>query len=148
MSYYGQGDYYARGGLLDVVKGIGRAAVGFVTGGPTGAISSVVRDLTSGGGGAPSGGGGKLKIPGFTVQPGAMLPGGQPFITVGGRRRRRMNPANARALSRATRRVDGFVRLAKRSLKHTNYKLVSKSAGKSRSKPSVIVETGPGGVRA
>lgn len=36
-------------------------------------------------------------------------------------RNRRMNPANPRALRRAIRRTDGFVKLAKRALKGTGY---------------------------
>jgi len=45
-------------------------------------------------------------------------------------RRRRMNVGNTKALTRAIRRTDGFVRLARRSLKNTGFKIVSKSAGK------------------
>lgn len=146
MPYYGQGDYYATGGLLDVVKGIGRAAIGFATGGPVGAAATLVGGRSRGSGGV------QLQVParpGITIRPGAILPGGQPFISSDmPRKRRRMNPANAKALRRAGRRVDSFVRLAKSSLKHTNYKIVSKSAGKARGKaPNVVVETGPGSVR-
>lgn len=36
-------------------------------------------------------------------------------------RNRRMNPANPKALRRAMRRTDGFVKLAKRALKGTGY---------------------------
>lgn len=36
-------------------------------------------------------------------------------------RNRRMNPANPKALRRAIRRTDGFVKLAKRALKGTGY---------------------------
>jgi len=46
------------------------------------------------------------------------------------RKRRRMNVGNVKALRRATRRTDGFVRLARSSLKNTGFKVVSKSAGK------------------
>jgi len=48
-------------------------------------------------------------------------------------RRRRMNPMNVKALRRATRRIDGFTRTARRALKHTGYMLVSRHAkGASR----------------
>ncbi len=46
------------------------------------------------------------------------------------RRRRRMNPANPKALRRAVRRTDAFVNMAKGALKNTGFKIVSKSAGK------------------
>lgn len=45
-------------------------------------------------------------------------------------RRRRMNVGNAKALRRAIRRTDGFVRLARGALKNTGFKIVSKSSGK------------------
>lgn len=44
--------------------------------------------------------------------------------------RRRMNVGNAKALRRAIRRTDGFVRLAKSALKNTGFKIVSKSSGR------------------
>lgn len=40
--------------------------------------------------------------------------GGASTTALGGRRRRRMNPLNLRALRRADRRVTGFVRIARR----------------------------------
>ena len=55
---------------------------------------------------------------------GAMCPSGYHFAKDGsGRlvRNRRMNVANPRALRRAMRRTDGFVKLAKRALKGTGY---------------------------
>lgn len=53
-------------------------------------------------------------------------------------RRRRMNYGNTRALTRASRRIDGFVKVARRALKHTNYKVVSKSAGRAAGSRGVI----------
>lgn len=147
MPYYGAGDYYGRGGLLDVLKKgvstVARGAVGFVTGGPAGAISSVASALlpqtrTP----QPP----QFRVPSATVTPSAFLPGGTPLISFG-RRRRRMNYANGRALTRANRRVDGFVRMARKSLQHTGYKIVSKSAGKGKRPTTINVETGPGGIR-
>ena len=55
---------------------------------------------------------------------GSMVPSGYHFAKDGsGRlvRNRRMNIANPRALRRAIRRTDGFVKLAKRALKGTGY---------------------------
>ena len=61
--------------------------------------------------------GGMMKRPGVkgTVQ--RILPGGES----GYYRRRRMNVANPKALRRAIRRTDGFIKLAKRTLKGTGY---------------------------
>lgn len=58
-------------------------------------------------------------------------------------KRRRMNVANPKALRRAIRRTSGFVKLARRALKGSGYRVVS--AGSRR--PSIkIQESGPGGV--
>lgn len=59
-------------------------------------------------------------------------------------KRRRMNVTNAKALRRAIRRTDGFVKLAKRALKGTGYTVARRGAG--RKGPRTIVETGPGSV--
>lgn len=47
---------------------------------------------------------------------------------------RRMNPGNVKALRRADRRIDRFVGIARSALKHTNYKVVSRSAGRRGSR--------------
>lgn len=44
------------------------------------------------------------------------------------KRSRRMNLGNVKALRRADRRIDGFVGVARKALRHTNYKVVSKSS--------------------
>ena len=77
---------------------------------------------------------GQGRLPPFTatgagVMPGggrggAMVPSGYHFAKDGsGRlvRNRRMNVTNPRALRRSIRRLDGFVKLAKRALKGTGY---------------------------
>lgn len=46
------------------------------------------------------------------------------------RKRGKINYGNVKALKRADRRIDGFVKVARSALKHTNYKVVSKSAGR------------------
>lgn len=61
---------------------------------------------------------------------GGRLPDRVTGFNTGGRKRRRMNPANPKALRRAIRRTDSFVTLAKSALKNTGFKIVSKSAGK------------------
>lgn len=148
MSYYGQGDYYGQGGLGSFLKGAARAAVGFVTGGPLGAVRALIpasrgaavglgAGLVAGGLSMPGGGPGD-KVPGIrgTIQ--RILPGGE----TGYRKRRSMNMVNPRALARANRRVEGFVRVARRSLKHTGYKVVTKNSG-SRARGR-YAEHGPG----
>ena len=58
---------------------------------------------------------------------------------------RRMNVANPKALRRSLRRQKGFVKLAKRALKGSGFKIVTKGSGARRG-PNVIVESGPGSV--
>lgn len=143
MSYYGAGDYYGAGGFGGFLKGVARGAVGFATGGPVGAISALVGSRTR----SP-----QVRVPTIMPVPGIrgaaqrMIPGGATGFEIVKPRRRRMNYANSKALTRANRRVDGFVKLAKKSLKHTQYTIVTKSS--RRSKPRVTVrESGPGSVR-
>jgi len=146
LSYYGAGDYYGAGGFFSSIGGAIKGAVtGFLGGGPAGAVAGGVAGLVGGGGG---GGGGPMRITkgGVTVTPAAFAPGGAPFVQVGRKKRRRMNYTNQKALTRANRRVDGFVRTVRKSLKHTNYKLVSKSAGTRKRSPRVIKESGSGDV--
>jgi hypothetical protein len=60
-----------------------------------------------------------------------------------GKKRRRINPANPKALRRAIRRQEGFVKLARKALKGTGYKI--SRAGSSR-KPVQVRESGAGSV--
>jgi hypothetical protein len=69
------------------------------------------------------------------------FPGPEP-----GPRRRRINPANPKALRRAIRRQAGFVKLAKRALKGTGYTIVSRGSRRTPKRISVR-ESGPGGVQ-
>lgn len=59
------------------------------------------------------------------------------------RKRRRINPANPKALRRAIRRQDGFVKLAKKALKGTGYRIVSASSQRKRVQ---VRESGAGSV--
>jgi len=59
------------------------------------------------------------------------------------KKRRRMNVTNDKALRRAVRRTDGFVKLAKRALRGTGYTVVSKS---SRARKVNVRESGAGSV--
>ncbi len=59
--------------------------------------------------------------------------GKKPGVTIGKdgvmrKKRRRMNVGNTKALKRAVRRTDGFVKLAKDALKSTGFTVVSKSS--------------------
>jgi len=149
VSYYGAGDYYGAGGFFSSIGGALRGAVsGFVSSGfnPIGALTGGARGAL--GGQSPTGGVPVLRAPGLRAAGARLIPGGGTGLVIpgasGGRKRRRMQYTNMKALRRANRRTDGFVREVKKSLKHTNYKLVSKSAGKKR--PTMIRESGPGGV--
>lgn len=51
-------------------------------------------------------------------------------------RNRRTNYANPAALARAARRLDGFVGVARKAMKSTNYKVVSKSYKQNWRKPT------------
>lgn len=146
MSYYGMGDYYLAGdpGLFSTLGGWfksgARGAIGQLPiVGPAITVGSRILSGRSGGGGpAP------IQI----IRPTELgrRPTAGPALTPTGRkRRRRMNYANDKALKRATRRTDGFVKLAKNALKGTGYKIVSKSSSRS-ARPVHIRETGPGSV--
>lgn len=143
MGYYGQGDFYRQGDFFGTLGGIFKGAVktgiGFLSGGPVGAVTAATSLI-------PKKGPGGLTLPGIAPS----IPKGTTVAPDGTlrRKRRRMNVVNPKALRRANRRVDGFVREVKRSLKHSNYKLVSKSTGRSKKPAPVIVETGPGNVIA
>jgi len=52
-----------------------------------------------------------------------------------------MNAMNPRALARSSRRIDSMRKGMGKALKHTNYKLVSKSAGKRGSSRGVITRS-------
>lgn len=147
MSYFGAsqrmvGDPGFFGTLGRIARGVGRAGVGFLTGGAVGAATSIAGDIFR----PPRGGGGITQVP-VTRVPGIkgaaqrLIPGGATGFEVAGmrRKRRRMNPMNKKALTRANRRIDGFVRETRKVLKHTNYKLVTKQ---SRSRPKK--DMGPG----
>ncbi len=132
MAYFG-GSVANSGdpGFFDAIKRIGRGALGFATGGVMGGIAGLAARPQQRFQ-VPTVGGGRIgPITRGRVAAQALVPGGvEPFR----RKRRRMNPMNKKALTRANRRIDGFVRETKKVLKHTNYKLVSKSAGTRRAR--------------
>ena len=158
MPYYVGGDYYPRGdyyrgdifgtifgGLKKVAGAAVGGAAGFLSGGPLGALKGAAQ----GAGllpkatvlpaptmipsfGPPMQ---QVPVPGLkgTVQ--RILPGG----ATGYYTRRRMNPLNVKALRRASRRTDMFVRTARKALKHTAFTIVTRSSRRGGS-PGVITK--------
>lgn len=154
-----RGDYrkgYARGdpGLFGFLKKAVGAGVGFITGG--GPVGLAARTLTRGlTGPAPS----RqqvlpttpvTRVPGIRGFGQRMVPGGATGLEVVGElrpKRRRMNVTNPKALRRAIRRTDGFVKLARRALKGTGYTVKRRGAAAPKRHPALsIKESGAGGV--
>lgn len=152
MSYY-RGDYYRGdyyrgdlGGFLKKAgKVVGAAAGGFFSGGPVGAItagigairraptnSAVISNVA----GSMGIGGTILKAGGKVLGP--ILAGKEVFDVVkgfglfggGNGKRRTMNHLNPKALSRATRRVEGFVKKARKAVSPLGYTVVRRGGGK------------------
>ena len=150
-----RGDPFLHKTIFKVVKG---AAGGFLSGGPLGAIRGAAGAF---GGGAqqpryPGGQGRRLArlqgqaggprglpVPGLPGILQRAIPGGRTGFLPGARRRR-MNPANPKALRRAIRRQASFVKLARRALKGSGYAITTR--GSRRTRPINIRESGPGGV--
>ena len=162
MGYYMAGDYYGAGGIFgDIWGGIKGAVTGFVSGGPLGAVGGAVSGFkaSSKSSGrpidvamipsmAPATG---YQIPTIEKTPGVtgvierLLPGGKSGYQVTGiRKKPRMNVANPRALRRAIRREQGFVKLARRALKGTGYTITTR--GSRTRRPISVRESGPGSV--
>lgn len=145
--------YPYRGDFLGVLGKVGRAvaggaarAVGMLPGvrvaqAVYGGVGSAARAITGSRPSATSIG----RPSGLVAMPGGGVIGGKPGSpsTIKKKlgiptKRRRMNYGNVKALRRADRRIDGFVKVARSALKHTNYKVVSKSAGRARGSSGVI----------
>lgn len=157
MSYYtGQGDYYSGKGDPGLFGFLGKAVGTLARVGASavpGPVGIAARGITS-----------KLPSFGRTTPVQATMPRVTPPritraftssapapVTVNPvtgqvqRKRKRMNVANPKALRRAIRREQGFVKLARRALKGTSYSVVSKSSRRPAPRISVR-ETGPGSV--
>ena len=158
-----RGDYLASyrgdpglfGSIFKIIKG---AAGGLIRGGPLGALGGaasaviggrarrmppVPRGLTIMGGPTgvqiPTG-----SLPGPYRSPYVRRQRGMPQVPGVNGRRRRMNPANPKALRRAIRRQTSFIRLARRALKGSGYSITARG---SRKRPTArIQEFGPGSV--
>ena len=130
-------------GLFGFLGGVAKTALSFVTGGPGAAVRTAVSQVRGPRPGVPRAS--VLPAPGparFTVQPSAILPGGDPFITAGAAvacpqghhanksdyflrdgsfvakgtrcvKNRRRNPLNPRAASRAIARITSAKRATK-----------------------------------
>lgn len=157
MSYYGAGDYYAAGGYYQAggifsaigsaVKkvagvGLGIAAAAGVPGASI--VSRALAPMPRGAGGGPV-----INVP-FGGPPGAGIGAiGTPahmatyldrrFYTKDGRPRRirkdgkpwgipSMDPGNTRALQRATRRTNRFVKIARAALGNTKYGIYTRAS--------------------
>jgi len=163
MPYHGMGTLSRQGdpGFFgSVFRGIKGAVGGFVGGGPLGAIRGGISGLVGGGGspGRQTPGsrlitsrarglarpGGQVPVPGFRGAVQRFIPGGATGFqdTFGPPKRKRMNPANPKALRRAIRRQSGFVKLARRALKGSGFKIVS-----GGSRPRRDIAPGHGHVR-
>jgi len=164
MGYYMAGDYYAAGGIFGSIGKLVKGAVGIgskIIPGPVGAGLGVISQAFGGGRATPTQPSQPLMLPGGprmiparapsiperiqaagqALMPGGVehFPGAFPY-----RKRRRMNVGNAKALRRAIRRQQGFVKLARRALKGTGYTVTSR--GSSRRRPVSVRESGPGSV--
>lgn len=146
--YYGdyyRGDYYRGdpglfGWLGKTVGKVGKAALGIggaVLPGPLGGAARLGQRLLGGTRDVapppptivPPAMDAPALPPVSAFRPGSIDVAGKTQRTLAARKRRRMNYGNVKALKRADRRIDGFVKTARSALKHTNYKVVSKSAG-------------------
>lgn len=156
MSYYtGMGDYYSGKGdpglfgfLGKAIGSVARVGASMVPG-PGGSILRAAAGRLPGfrrSSRAPVG----APVPSFQApvlqyardsRTAAVVPGMTADTMGFKKKRRRMNYGNVKALRRADRRVDGFVGVARRALKHTNYKVVSRSAGRSGGSRGVITRS-------
>ena len=155
-----RGDYLAsaRGdpGLFGFLGKAVKGALGVVGRFAPGPIGGIARTL---GGLIPGGGVRRVATTMMTSRAQQAGPGGIAIPTIRGAlqraviggasgfypRRRRMNPGNVKALRRAMRRQDSFVKLARRALRGSKYKITTVGSG-SRRRPLNITESGPGGV--
>ena len=157
MAYY-RGDYYRgdyyRGDLGGFLRKAGRVVSGgvggFITGGPVGAIKGAIGGLRSSPTNAAivSNGVGMMGIGGAigtAIKIGARaLPAIGTGIAVekafglfggGNGKRRTMNHLNPKALARATRRVEGFVKKARKAVSPLGYTVVRRGSGRCAPKP-------------
>lgn len=102
-----------------VIRRIGGVGTSVAAGAVGAAIPGMVRP--------PAAPPGMVPVPGVRGKVQRILPGG----ASGFMRRRRMNVANPKALRRAIRRTDGFVKLARRTLKGTGFTIARRGLSKA-----------------
>lgn len=151
---YYRGDYYrgdyARGGIGSFFKkagkAVGGAVTGFITGGPLGAAKGAIGALAGSSRSTVAVATPTQAFVGPAIRIGAkvlppLLAGKEVFDVArgffggggAGGRRRTMNHLNPRALARATRRVEGFVKKARKAVSPLGYTVVRR--GSSRCAP-------------
>ena len=160
MSYY-QGDYYRGdpgifGDIWGGIKKVGRIGAGVV--GLVNPVAGGIMTKVFGGGQQTAAAPQLRQVRGLTMNgapPPILAAAAAPAPGLAGKgarsraamglpaKRRRMNVTNDKALRRAVRRTDGFVKLAKRALRGTAYTVVSRS---SRVKRVNVRESGAGSV--
>jgi len=154
VSYY-RGDYYRgdyyRGDIGSFFKkaarAVGGAVAGFVTGGPVGAVTGALGSLGRAGGSSATAPitypaatqpfvGPAIRIGSKIIPPLLagkeavdLIKGLNPFGGSNGKRRT-MNHLNPKALSRATRRVEGFVKKARKAVSPLGYTVVRRGGGR------------------
>jgi len=127
MAYNYRGDPFLGGlvkGALKFVKGGVQSLVG---GGPSPTRAAAPPVMP--GGSIVGGVIGRVRTAAQVIVPGGVEPhlAGQPR-----RKRRRMNVTNDKALRRAVRRQQGFVKLARKALQGTGYTVVTRGSRRSK----------------
>lgn len=157
--YSGYGSNYAAGGLFSFVGKALKTVAGVASQmlpGPIGAIARIGTGILGGAGAGravqaqlptftPAGLGPMLPEPGIAGAVHRIVPGGKTGFGYYNKKgefiegkRPVMNPMNVRALRRASRRLDGFARTARKALKHSPFMLVSRASRGRRGSPGVI----------
>jgi hypothetical protein len=144
--YYGRGDYYRGdpflGGLIKKIGGAAKSLVGGVAKVASNILplpfslpAKVVSTALATRPAQP-----QLQLP---TAPAPFGPAATPMMIPGfqrgARAYRRMDPLNVKALRRASRRVDAFVRTTRKALKHTGFTIVSRAS--RRGSPGVITRS-------
>jgi len=168
--YYGQGDYYSQGDLFGFLKGaaktVGRIGGAIAGATPVGRAVQTAVNVVQGlqqrgakeppraqlpmlqgrpqvsGRGVSIGGSSGVRIGSFIEEAGPRIvetPAGP--VVLNGKKRRRINPMNPKALRRASTRIDRFARSVRQSLKHTQYRLARRGASPRGGSPGLITRS-------
>ncbi len=131
MAYFGGASRLAGDpGLFDTFRKVARAGLSFLPGASLAGSAAQFFQQPSRRFPIPLRGGGR--------GPGAVTVGADGIVR---RKRRKMNMGNIKALKRAMRRQDGFVKVAKKALKGSNFVVVSRaSQATARAKSKAIAD--------